>query len=134
MTAIQLREELLTTIAELEAIRIDKEYNSNYIHITSIPPNKLYREPKEVQQLCKEYSKVYSLLLDVYVPWLKETNNPSKTDSLPAIGEFFSITRERIRQIQETATRKLKHPISRKAVKRYAETVNELEKEDIPQI
>ena len=50
-----------------------------------------------------------------------ERSGPAAADTLEQVGQVFSVTRERIRQIEAKALRKLKHPSRARALRSFLE-------------
>ncbi len=66
MQAEVLRKELLKEIEYIKDLNLRKMFNSSVNSITKIQPKQLKNESEEVQNLYKEYTKFYALLLELY--------------------------------------------------------------------
>ena len=129
MQAEVLRKELLKEIEYIKDLNLRKMFNSSVNSITKIQPKQLKNESEEVQNLYKEYTKFYALLLELYSKWVKEVDPIHSEKILQVVGTYLDVTKEAIRLNLTTAFKKLKHQQLKQVLKDCKEIINETTRE-----
>lgn len=119
---LKMKNDALESIKFIESQEVFKNRPIRFMSYTDAIKN----PNDEIREYYIQYKKLWEILLELYMKWLKLADIKSSSESLESIGKFLGLTRERVRQIEDVGRKKLKSPKLYKNMRTLKESVAEL--------